>query len=248
MIQTIIIEDEEKSAEVIGDLMRQYAPDLELTGTAGNVEKSVALIESKAPHLVFLDVQIADGTGFDVLRKLSSRHFELIFITAYNHYAVEAFRFAAIDYLLKPLHITEFEQAVDRARRRINEKTNHQRVERLLDYMSHNAGSETMISIATVTGFEFYKINEIAWCHSEGAYAVFHFSGKPKVTSSRNLGFYEDILVANDFSRIHHGTMINIRFVKSYIKGKGGYVIMNDGTELEVSHRKKAEFLKKYTL
>jgi two-component system LytT family response regulator len=248
VISTVIIEDEQKSAEVVSDLLQQYAPDLELAGTAGNVEKSVRLIESKVPHLIFMDVQIADGTAFDVLRKLSFRNFELIFITAYNHYAVEAFRFAAIDYLLKPLGIPEFEQAVNRVRKRISEKNDHLDIGRLLQYMSGQKEKQPKISISTISGFEFVDPDEINWCSSEGAYTVFHFSGKTKLVSSRNLGFYEDTLSVNNFCRIHHGTMINMGYIKSYIKGKGGYVIMKDGTELEVSQRRKAEFLKKYTL
>jgi two-component system LytT family response regulator len=246
-IQTVIIEDEVKSAEVIGDLLQQYAPDFKLAGIAGNLEKSVALIESIAPQLVFLDVQIADGTAFDVLRKLTDRNFELIFITAYNHYAVEAFRFAAIDYLLKPLSIQEFEQAVDRARKRIKEKDANLHIDRLLTYLDRQQGKNAMISIATVNGFEFIDPNEITWCHSEKEYTVFHFPNNSKLTSSRNLGFYEDVLATHNFCRIHHSTMINMQFIKSYIKGKGGYVILKDGTELEISQRKKTEFLKKYT-
>jgi two-component system LytT family response regulator len=246
VIQTVIIEDEENSVRVINDLLQHYAPEFEMAGVAGTVEKSVHLIESKAPQLVFLDVQIADGTGFDVLKKLSPCNFELIFTTAYNNYAVEAFRHSAIDYLLKPLSIEEFEQAIEKVKRKIQEKNNHLDIDRLLSYIGRQQDNETRISIATINGFEFRDFSDIIWCSSEGAYTVFYFADKTKLISSRNLGSYENILCSHNFCRIHHSSVINIRFIKSYIKGKGGYVVMKDGTELEISQRRKADFLKKY--
>lgn len=245
-IQTIVIEDEEKSMHVICDLIQQFAADLALSGTSDSVEKSVQLIESQAPQLVILDIQIADGTGFDVLRKLSSRNFELICITAYDNYAVEAFRFAAIDYLLKPIGIPEFKEAVDRARKRILEKNKQQHMDTLLYNLALQGGQDRKLCIATLNGCEFIDLKEIVWCNAEGTYTAFHLANNVKLISSRHLGFYEDLLCANNFCRIHNTSIINLRFIKSYIKGKNGYVIMANGARLEIAQRRKGDFLGRF--
>ena len=245
-IQTVVIEDEEKNLLVICDLMQQFGPELKLAGTAGSVAKSVELIDTVAPQLVFLDIRISDGTGFDVLQQLPSRGFELICITAYDNYAMEAFRFSAIDYLLKPIGIPEFKEAVERAVKRISEKNKQQRIETLLHNLAQQSLQDRKISIATITGFEFVDLKDIIWCNSEGSYTTFHLVNKTKLMSSRNIGYYEDLLCANNFCRIHNTSIINLRFVKSYIKGRNGYVIMTNGDKLEISQRRKGDFLDKF--
>jgi two-component system LytT family response regulator len=246
MIQTIVIEDEEKSLHVIGDLITKLAADVELVGAAGSVEKSVQLIESHEPQLVFLDVQLADGTGFDVLRRLNTRNFELIFTTAYDKYALEAFRFSAIDYLLKPIGIPEFEAAVERARKRISEKSRQVNVDTLLYNLSIQAGQDRRIAIATVSGIDFIDLKDICWCSSEGSYTCFHLVNNTKLVSSRNMGYYEALLCTSNFCRIHNAYIINLRFAKSYTRGKSGYVLMSDGAQLEVSQRRKGDFLDRF--
>ncbi|HEY9257800.1 LytTR family DNA-binding domain-containing protein [Chitinophaga sp.] len=242
-IQTILIEDDEKNIQVVSDLIQQFGPELEICGTAGHVKKAVQLIETKAPQLVFMDIQIADGTGFDVLRKLSTRNFELIFITAFDNYAIKAFKFAAVDYLLKPVGINEFKDALDRARKRINEKSKHQHIDTLLHNMIQQSSQDRKISVATVTGYEFLDLKDIIWCQSEGSYTTFHLVNNTKLISSRGLGYYESLLSANNFCRIHQSTIINLRFIKSYIKGKSGFVTMSNGVKLEISQRRKNDFL-----
>lgn len=245
-IQTIVIEDEAKSMHVICDLIEQFTTDLALIGTADSVEKSVRLIESRSPHLVVLDIQIADGTGFDVLRKLSYRNFELICITAYDNYAVEAFRFSAIDYLLKPIGIPEFKEAVDRARKRIMEKDKQQQIDALLYNLSLQNTQDRKIGIATLSGCEFVDLKEIIWCNADGNYTTFHLANNVKLISSRHLGSYEGLLCANNFFRIHNTSIINLRFIKSYVKGKNGYVIMANGARLEIAQRRKGDFLDRF--
>lgn len=243
-IQTVIIEDEEKSVQVLYEMIRQLAPDVVVGGTAGYVDKSVQLIETMTPQLVFLDVQIADGSGFDVLRKLSSRDFELIFVTAYNNYAVEAFRFSAIDYLLKPIGVKEFEDALCRVRKRVTEKNRGWQFDSLLQNLVRQNGQDRKVGIPTIRGYEFMDMKEILWCNSQGPYTVFHLINNKKITSSRNLGAYEEILSGNHFFRIDHKAIINIRFVKTFVKGKNCSVILTDGTELKISQRRKMDFLK----
>ena len=244
-INTVIIEDEEKSLYVLHEFIRQLAPDLQLCGTASHEDSAVRLITKAAPQLVFLDICIGDGLGFDVLRKLPSRDFELICITAYHNYAMEAFRYSAIDYLLKPLGMQEFEEAVERVRKRLVEKVRYNTIETLVYNLSQTHEYDKKISIPTLTGYDFIDLRNILWCRSDGPYTVFHLDNKSKTTSSRNLGEYEDLLCNNHFFRIHHSIIINMRCIKSYVKGKGGYVVMNDGTELEISQRRKTGFLDK---
>ncbi|NSL85305.1 LytR/AlgR family response regulator transcription factor [Chitinophaga solisilvae] len=242
-LRTIIIEDEENSLQVICSLLAEFAPDFELCGTADSVDKSVQLIETIQPQVVFTDVQIADGTGFDVLRKLSSRNFELVCLTAHNSYAVEAVRFSAIDYLLKPIGIPEFEAAVTHIRERINAKRKHEHIDLLLHNLAQFNTQDKKISIATVNGYEFVDIKDIIWCGAESSYTIFHLANNTQIISSRNLGYYESLLCSNNFCRIHHTSIINMRFIKSYIKGKSGYVVMSNGSRLEVSQRRKNDFL-----
>jgi len=242
-IKTVIIEDEQKSILVLTDLIKRMADDIDIKGTAGYVEEAVKLLEQAEPDLVFMDVRIADGTGFDVLRKLSFRNFALIVITAYDNYALDAFRFSAIDYLLKPIGIPHFEEALQRARHMLSQKMRNNAIETLLHNLGQQGGQDKKIGIATVNGYEFIELNHIIWCQSEGSYTIFHLTDKSKITSSRNIGFYEEMLNNYNFCRIHHGIIIHMRFIKSYRKGKGGQVIMSDGTELEIAQRRKSAFL-----
>jgi two-component system LytT family response regulator len=241
--KTLIIEDEENSLYVLQQLISELANDLTVCGNASHTESAVQLIENSAPDLVFMDVRIGDGTGFDVLQQLTNRNFELVFVTAYDNYALQAFRFSAIDYLLKPIGMNEFEEAVAKARKRLLARKNNDRIEMLLHNLVQQTGQLKKINIATLNGYEFIELGSIVWCKSEGAYTVFHLNDKSKIISTRNLGHFENLLMHNNFCRIHNSVIINMQLVKSYYKGKGGYVLMNDGTELEISQRRKADFL-----
>lgn len=243
-IQTLVIEDEERSLHVICNLIREFASDIELIGSAGYVDRGAELISDKLPQLVFMDIRLADGTGFDVLRKVPSRNFELIFVTAHEDYAVDAFRASAVDYLLKPIGIPEFEEAVGRARKRLDDKNRHERIDALLNNWMPQGNQERKIGIATMGSYEFIDIKDILWCISEGSYTRFHLVNETKLVSSRNLGFYENLLCTNNFYRIHNSTIINLRFIKSYTKGKNSCIVLTDGTQLEISQRRKTDFLK----
>jgi two-component system LytT family response regulator len=243
VFKTVIIEDEESSLYVLQDMISQLAPNLNVQGTASHLESAVQLIKDNTPDLVFLDVRIGDGTGFDLLEKLSDRNFELIFVTAYDTYALEAFRFAAIDYLLKPIGMNEFEEAVKRAEKRITEKKGYDTIGTLLHNLAQKSEQHKKINIATLNGYEFVELRDIVWCKSDGAYTIFYLADKSKIASARNLGYYEPLLSNNNFCRIHNSVIINMQLIKSYVKGKGGHIVMSDGAELEISQRRKGDFL-----
>jgi two-component system LytT family response regulator len=244
-IKTIIIEDEKKSRCLLEEMILRFATDLDVCGTASHMSGAIQLIETTKPQLIFLDVRIGDGTGFDVLKKISSRSFELIFVTAYDNYAIEAFRYAAIDYLLKPISIPVFEEAVDRAREKISNKNRSNSIDTLLQKMFHQNEKGNKIGVPTSYGLELVDIADITWCKSDGSYTTFYLTNKSKIVSSNRIGVYEELLCANNFYRIHNGTIINMKFVKSYIKGKTNYIVMLDGTELQVAQRRKGDFLDK---
>jgi len=247
-INTVIVEDEEKCIFVLQKLIEEYASECTICGTAGHVDSAVRLIEDVQPQVVFIDIRIADGTGFDVLRKLSSHNFELIFVTAYDNYALEAIRCSAIDYLLKPFGIPEFEASITRLRKRLSERVQDNTLESLLKKLSLTGGQPKKIAIPTISGYDFIDLQDILWCRSEGMYTVFYLCDKSKIISSRNLGMFEDLLNQNNFFRIHHSVIINMRWIKRYVKGKGGCVVLADGMKLEVSQRKKSEFINKFLL
>jgi two-component system, LytTR family, response regulator len=248
IIRTVIIEDEENGLQVLTDLIKQFAPDLNVCGIASHVNDAVKLIETQKPDLVFMDVRLADGTSFDVLRKLQLREFVLIVITAYDNYALEAIRFSAVDYLLKPVGIPEFEEAIERAKKNISFTIRQNTIETLLYNLGRRSEPEKKINIATVNGYEFIDLKHIVWCESEGTYTTFHLVNKSRIVSSRHLGYYEELLDAHNFCRIHNTTIINMQFVKSYIKGRAGYVMLTDSTKLEISQRRKGAFLHKLQL
>jgi two-component system LytT family response regulator len=243
IIRTAIIEDEENSVQVLTGFIKQFAPDLEVCGVAGHIADAINLVETQKPDLVFMDIHLADGNSFDVLKRLQLRDFVLIVITAYDNYAIEAFRFSAVDYLLKPVGIPEFEEAVERARKNIAVTIRQNTIERLLYNLGRQSGSEKKINIPTVNGYEFIDMKNIIWCESDGPYTTFHLDNKSRIVSSRHLGFYEEMLENHNFCRIHNTTIINMQFVKSYIKGRAGHVMLTDGTKLEISQRRKAAFL-----
>lgn len=240
--KTFIVEDEEKSLYVLQKMISDFATDLTICGNASHISSAVKAIEVNEPDLLFMDIRIADGTGFDVLKQLSFRNFELIFITAFDNYALDAFRFAAIDYLLKPIGIQEFEDTLTRARERLTTRAPRTFIDELLRKLP-GTGYDKKISIPTPHGYDFVDMKDIIWCGSEGSYTMFYLSNGSRIISSQRLGLYEEQLYSANFFRIHHSIIVNLQFIKSYIKGKGGYVIMTDGTELEVSQRKKGEFL-----
>jgi two-component system, LytTR family, response regulator len=248
LFKTILIEDEPNSVEALTTLIKNYSSNLEIIGTAASVEEAVTLITLQKPQLVFMDVRIADGNGFDVLRKLSAINFELIFVTAYDSYAMEAIKFSAVDYLMKPVGILEFEEAIVRVIKRMEEKSQHRNIETLLFNLAQQNNNDKKISIPTSSGYEFINMKEVIWCGSDGPYTAFYLSTKQKIVSTRHLGFYEGLLTDKNFCRINHSIIINMLHIKRYVKGKGGHVVMNDETELEISQRRKSDFLDKLAL
>jgi len=244
-MKTFIVDDEERNISVLRDMIGAQCPELDILGTAGSIAESLNLIPALKPDLVFLDVELTDGMSFDILTKLEKRDFEIIFITAFNHYAVKAFRFAAIDYLLKPLNSVDLKDAVLKAVEKRNQNNLQQRIDILLKNLLTPPPHLKHIALPTLEGLNFIDINDILKIEADGSYSVFYLKGNGKIMVSKSIKDYEDLLESDNFFRIHHSFIINLLEVKKYVKGSGGYVIMSDNSHVDVSIRKKEEFLKR---
>ncbi len=244
-ITTLIIDDDVDSRFVLSDYIHKNCPELILCGEAQTVAEGIAVIKKESPDLLILDISLPDGTAFDLLRKLPENKSEVIFITAYDKYAIEAFKFSAIDYLLKPISYTELKEALRKVGDRIAEKYFKAHWVTLTHNLQNKNPYEKRLAIATNEGFVFTDIKEIMRLESHSNYTHFYFASGKKLVSSRTLGYYEDMLPEANFCRIHNSHLVNIEFIDRYIKaGAGGSIVMKDGMELTVSQRKKEDFLK----
>jgi two-component system LytT family response regulator len=244
MIRTVIIDDEEKSMKALSALLARYCPDVEVVAHADSVLTAVKVLNEHKPDLVFADVLMPDGTGFDVLERCHNRKFGVIFVTAFEEHALRAFRFSALHYLLKPVNFLELQEAIERFKELKKEskdqiENSHFEVAK----NSFNSASPQNIVLPTIEGFSVVKISDIIRCEADSNYTkIFFTQGKPFL-ASRTLTYFEEAMSGLHFVRIHHKHLVNLTHVKRYLKGRGGYVEMADGNEVEVSTRKKEEFL-----
>ena len=245
MIQAIIIDDEPHCIEYLSNLLcSEFIGKIELAGTAQTVNEGIKLISVLQPDLVFLDVQIADNTGFDLLRQLNKIKFEVIFTTAYDKYAIQAIKFSALDYLLKPIDKKDMEIAIDKLFGEISKKITSAKLDTLLYNLERKNGGLKKIIIPTSNGLEFLDVADIIRCESHINYTTIFLKENKKLLVAKTLKEFEEMLTEHHFFRIHNSHLINLSSVKSYRKGKGGSVILSDGTEIEVSTRRKEDFLK----
>jgi two-component system LytT family response regulator len=245
-ISAVIIDDEPGNVLTLLELVKQYCPNVFIVGTAADPLKGYELIVETTPGLVFLDIEMPYGNAFDLLDKLVPVSFEVIFVTAFNDYAIKAFKYAALDYLLKPINISELKAAVNKVSQRLEEKNINTRISSLLENFRTENAIPQKIALPTIEGCSFENINDIMYLQAEGSYTYIHCKEKTKVLVSKNLKEFEDLLPAVSFCRVHHSNIININFVKKYYKGRGGYVQMEDGATIEISTRKKNDFFDRF--
>lgn len=246
MIKALIVEDEQKNVSVLKKLLNTLCPDIEVCGTAEDAQSGQKLIEELKPELVFLDIEMPYGSGFDMLERLRTISFEVIFVTAYNQYALKAFKYNSVDYLLKPIDEQDLVNAVKRAEDRIRNKVSNDNLQQFLKRF--RATSLQKVGLPTHEGYVFIDPSEIVRCEADGAYTNIHYGQNNKLMVSKNLKEMEPLLDENIFCRVHHSHIVNLNFVKKYYRGKGGEVEMEDGSIIQVSARKKSDFLEKYNL
>lgn len=245
MIRTVIIDDETNARNTLKSLLRAINAPLEIVGEGDDVAAAKSIIQSEKPDLVFLDIQLKTGTGFDVLKSLSGFKGEIIFVTAYDNYAIQAFQMAAFGYLLKPLQINELKEVVSRFSEQFNAKKNTtSRAQILIE--NFEEGNIKKLVIQNVNGFRVLSLNEIIYLKGEVNYTRFLLKGGEKLMTSKTLKEYETLLNEYGFYRIHQSYLINLRHVKEYIKGEGGEVVMINNDHLDVSRRRKSQFIARF--
>jgi two-component system LytT family response regulator len=234
-IKALIIDDEDKGRETLINFIGKYCDSVEIIGEASSVVTGFKQIQKLAPELVFLDIQMQDGTGFDLLEMLPEKNFHLIFVTSYDQYALKAFRFSALDYLLKPVDPDMLKEAVDKAAKEIGSSEQNEKFE----ILSSNKDSFEKIALPSSEGVRFVKISTIVRCESDSNYTRFYLDNKEKILVSKTLKEFDELLTPLHFYRTHKSHLVNLHFIDKYIPGEGGYLILEDGSHIEVSRRKK---------
>ncbi|HUZ61690.1 MAG TPA: LytTR family DNA-binding domain-containing protein [Hanamia sp.] len=244
-ITTFIIDDEFQSRNFLFNLLQQYFPEIAILGKVSSIKEGLEGIIEYQPDIVLLDIQLQEGTGFDLLSRLPKIDFALIFVTAYDQYAIKAFRFNAIDYLMKPIVTEEFIEAVNKVKQRISSsKTDSKKlVDQLYLDIQNPKKIHDKIAISTLDGFIIVPVNEIIYCHANSNYTRFHLIDNKSILSSYTLKQYDEMLTSQSFFRAHRSYLINLAHVKFYKKGEGGEIVMSNGDEIELSRTHKAEFL-----
>ena len=243
MISTVIIEDEPKSRASLAAKLREFCPTVEIVAEAEDGIEGKAMIEKHAPQLVFLDIEMPNLNGFEMLNAIPEKKFNVIFTTAYDQYAIKAIRYAAFDYLLKPVDVEELKAAVAKLSA-INTAVIDMQASLLQEKMLHPMKHLNKLAIPTMDGIMFYNINDIVQLEANRNYTNIFFIDRSKITASKTLKDFEELLPADVFFRAHHSHIINLGYIKRYIKGDGGQIELQTGVYVDVSRRKKEEFLK----
>lgn len=250
MIKTILVDDEASGLYTLRQLLQEYCPELKVIAECSTADAAREKIELLEPQLVFLDISLPGKSSFELLEELEDREFEIIFVTAHNSYTLTAFRYSAIDYLVKPIDEDLLVQAVKRAIKRISKNDLQQNVNTLLHNLSISGkGPLLKLCIPSVKGFQVVELKDIMYCEAAGNYTNFYFTHQPMYCSARAIHDYEELLSDAGFVRVHKSYLINMQHIKEYIRGEGGTVIMSNNAEVEVSRRKKEIFfsrLKEY--
>ena len=241
--KAIIIDDEAKGRLALKQKLADYCPEIEVVAEADNGPEGIFLIEHHHPRVVFLDIEMPRMNGFDMLNEIDEKNFHIIFTTAYDQYAIKAIRFAAFDYLLKPVDIDELKAAVSKIEAVKNSQVKKQ-VELLRQNMQQPRVQLHKLAIPSLDGLFFYDINEVVHLEGNSNYTNIYFSNKTKMVASKTLKEFEELLPEEIFFRTHHSHIINLNYVKRYIKGDGGQIELQNGNYVDVSRRKKDEFLK----
>jgi two-component system LytT family response regulator len=249
LLSAVIIEDEKKFLSAFKSVLGTNCPEVKLLGDCGSIGEARKMIADIKPDIIFLDIQLSDGNAFDLLKLLDSdlpradfNKLCIIFTTAFNQFAIQAFRFSAVDYLLKPIISEELKEAVEKAKNLKLVKGNPNQYKVLLDNMSRT-DSEKKICLSTMNEVRICPVEEITRCESEHNYTKFYFVKDKSLMVSKTLKDYEDLLREFGFERVHQSHLVNLKHIKSYIKKENGFILMKDGTEVPISRRKKEHVL-----
>jgi two-component system, LytTR family, response regulator len=245
-MKAILVDDEMDGIRTLQKMLALHCPQIEVVATCSNALTAGKVIMAHQPDLLFLDIQMPGKTGLELLAELSPKDFEVVFVTAYNEYMLQALQFSAVDYLLKPVDEDRLIEAVYRAEKRLAEGRKEIQSETLL-YNIEKAGtpSEMRLCLPTFKGFIILKLEEVLYCEAERSYTSFHLNDGKTITVSKPLVEYETLLKDAGFFRVHKSFLVNLTHVREYHRGEGGFIIMSNKAEIEVSRRKKEVFLEK---
>lgn len=242
MLRSVVVDDERHVRETLVTLIHDYCTGVEVVATAASAHEAREVIALHAPDIVFLDVEMPGGNGFELLGSFSQINFGVIFVTAYDHYAIRAIKLSALDYLLKPVDPSELVRAVAKASASLPAEGAGRRRHVVAREASIAHGHEK-IAVPTEEGLVFVVIENLVRCRAEGNYTRLFLADGAQLLSSRTLGDYETLLSESGFFRVHHSHLVNVHHARKYVKGKGGILMMSDGAEVEVSVRRKDAFL-----
>ena len=244
MLTSIIIDDETNSRKALRKKLSDHCTEVNIIAECENGEDGIKTIEEKKPDIVFLDVEMPRMNGFTMLQQLKNRDFELIFITAYDHYAIKAIKFSALDYLVKPVEVDDLKIAVQKAAQKRTQASGNDRLELLVQNLLNEKKEHHRIAIPSLQGLQFITISDIIYLEAQSNYTTIILNDSYKLTVSKTLKDFEELLPTSVFIRIHHSYIINRNAVEKYFKGEGGQVLMKNGVILDVARRKKDEFMK----
>jgi two-component system, LytTR family, response regulator len=244
MFTYVIVDDEPKSIESLSKIVETYCEEeMELLGTANNIEDAYTLIKAKKPKLVFLDIEMPFGSGFDLLERFDQVDFQVIFTTGFDQYAITAIKFSALDYLLKPINIIELKEAVKKAIKKSISSQDTMNFKYLIDNLKAAKSGSNKIPLPSLTGLDLVQIDTIVYCEADEDYThVFLKDGTKKVVT-KSIKDFEELLTPYGFFRIHHSFLVNKTYIKKYTKGEGGTVMTDLDIEIPVSRRRKVEFI-----
>ena len=243
-IRTIVIDDEDKLRKMLIDILKKYCQNIEIIGEAANVTDGVEIVKQLLPDLIFLDINMPDGTGFDLLSQVKDINFKLIFVTAYEEYAVKAIKFSALDYILKPIDFDEVILAIDKARDIINQEAYNTKLDSLLSNIESPSKENKKIALNTSSNIYIVNVGDIIRCESDKNYTTFYLDTGKKLVVSRTIKEFDELLSSYDFFRTHKSHLVNIAYIKQYEKRDGGYIVLKDDSTVPVSLRKKEQLIK----
>ncbi len=245
ILKSILVDDEAKSRANLRELLREYCPSVEVVGEADSPAAALKLISQHQPDLLFLDIEMGKESGFDLLRSLNgNQHFEVIFVTAFDRYGIQAVKACAIDYLLKPINILELSSAVEKAAKEIMPKRENKRLQELIANIDRG-DDEQRIALPLADKIEFIAVSRIIRLEAEGNYTHIYLDGDKKYLVCKTLKEYQELLEGYHFLRTHQSHMINFRKISAYVKTEGGYIAMEDGSQVPISRQKRDEVLKR---
>ncbi len=243
MITAILIDDDANLRNGLKGMLQLYAPEIDIIGEADSVKTGVLIIQALQPQIVFMDIQLGDGNGFDILEQLAQKNGKVttnvVFVTAYEEYAIKAFRFSALDFLLKPIDPEELLKVIGKIKKVVEKSDNYAHIDLLLENIRKKVDTFKRIALSTSDGIHLFDISDIIRCESEDNYTKFIIKNNKPILISKTLKEYEELLGEHGFERIHQSHLINLTYLKSYIKKDGGYVVMSDNSNLPISQRKK---------